>query len=261
MVVLTWANIQRIMAHSETTPSFFTGTAVSIGSFDGPHIGHDVLFNAVTDYCKTSSAFPGIVTFAQPLGGMKNPSVYKGDISTMAQRLEIFEKKGFAFVIVIDFSADFGRMEGQQFLSILKDCCGMKFMAEGKDFRCGYKGAFGRVQIERFALENGICVAFPEPVMYKSSRVSSSLIRESVLSADFSSAAYMLGRPYTLDFSNTGDAFKRRMPQVLPPDGTYDVCAITPGESIRTQLLVEPNNLRLGVPPEKACRVRAVEFL
>jgi riboflavin kinase/FMN adenylyltransferase len=271
MQLFTWAQFERAFSgRTEQSPLFAEGSAVTIGSFDGPHIGHDVLFNAVLDASKSYGYASGVITFTRALGGFKRPADYEGDLSTLEQRLAVFRSRGFDFAAVIDFSTDFGRIEGQDFFHILKKSCGLSFLAEGRDFRCGYRGAFGMKEIAEFSAQNGITAQFPEPVRYRDDRVSSSLIRSCILHRDFSSASVMLGRNYVLDCSrtewsregNTAVAGTEDFIQILPPAGSYDVVAITPGSRIRTRLTAEPHFLRLEVPNENTLPcIRGVEFI
>jgi riboflavin kinase / FMN adenylyltransferase len=271
MQILTWTQIERIFSGDEQRPPFLEkGSAATVGSFDGPHTGHDVLFNAVLGASDLYGYVPGIVTFSQSLGGFKRPESYEGDLSTLEQRLEVLDKKGMSFAVVIDFSIEFGKIEGQDFLSILMKSCGLRFLAEGRDFRCGYGGSFGMKEISEFSVRNGITVQFPEPVMYKKERISSSLIRSCIFRGDFYSAEEMLGRKYTLDCSqavwkqrgNSLSAERQCFLQALPCDGIYDVVVITPDNRIRLRLNVEPHFLRLEVPARNTLsHIRNVEFI
>ena len=215
-----------------------SGTALSIGSFDGPHIGHEALFKAVFRACRPKSGsaplVPGLVTFSRSLRGLKEGESYKGDVVTLGQKLEIFEQKGFAFAVVIDFSPEFGKMQGDLFLSVLVEKCAMRFLAEGTDFRLGYQGAFTDSQIAAYGRAHGFSLAVCEPVVYETVRVSSSRIREAVLEKRFDCAGRMLSRPFSLDC--TGFVWEKRQEeggavftakadsgQLLPPEGSYSV--------------------------------------
>ncbi|MCK9168870.1 MAG: riboflavin biosynthesis protein [Treponema sp.] len=271
MLILTWTQIERIFTEKEQGPDIFSGgSAVTIGSFDGPHMGHEVLFNAVCEASRSNGYAPGVITFTHSVGEFKRPESYEGDLSTLAQRLDVFREKGMAFTVVIDFSAEFSKMKGQDFFYILRKSCGLKFLAEGKDFRCGYRGTFGMKEILDYSVCNGITAQFPEPVLYGSSRISSSLIRSCIIRGDFSSAAKMLGHNYTLDCSETVwkcedsqfTAERHSFLQALPADGTYDVVAILPESRIHLSLSAEPHFLRLEVPYENTLScIKAVEFI
>jgi len=215
------------------------GSAITIGSFDGPHIGHESLFDAVLSKSRSSKGkiASGVVTFSFGLRRFKEGDSYTGDVTTLAGKLEILEEKGFTFALVIDFSEQFSRIEGSEFLSILSEKCGMKFLAEGSDFRCGYKGATNVQTITALAEKIGFDFAVIPPVLFENQRVRSTRIREAVSKADFSSAKKMLGRPFALDCTQVswrkvteGECWiyeaKHNFQQVLPPDGSYTVSVI-----------------------------------
>lgn len=167
MTIFTWEMILQIADGSLPKPKIFmNGSALSIGSFDGPHIGHEKIFQTVMNQGQEFGYSTGVISFRRPLGGYKKPAEYMGDISTLAQRLFSFESMGFDFAVVIDFSHDFCRMEGQVFLSLLKDVCNMKFLAEGRDFHCGHLGATGIAQICAYGAEHDFTVSVVPPVLY-----------------------------------------------------------------------------------------------
>jgi tRNA pseudouridine55 synthase len=207
------------------------GVALSIGSFDGTHIGHDSIFDSLIEH---KDLAPGIVTFRKSTRGLKAGDSYMGDVSTLDQRMEFFMQKGFAFVIVIDFSADFVKIKGETFLSVLNDNCNIRYLAEGEDFRCGYKGACDINCVREFCQAHDIELNVVNYVDYLGKRVSSSRIRQDVLDKEFSAIQIMLRKPFEIDpagfeWQYTQEAgqnylvAKRRGIQVFPPDGLYNV--------------------------------------
>jgi FAD synthase len=188
----------------------------------------------------------GAVTFA----GMDIPL-----ISTVRQRLDFFQKKGFDFAIVIDFSRDFSKMEGREFISFLVNNCGMAFLCEGDDFRCGHKGSCNVREIGRLSRELSFGFAVKESVIYEGRKVSSSRIRDSVREGRFDAAREMLGRPYTLDLRGAEKHFWQRVaggtdgsegiaalnknfPQILPKPGVYAVTVTAKDELSKTAVTV-----------------------
>ncbi|MBP3710739.1 MAG: FAD synthetase family protein [Treponema sp.] len=270
MTVFTWTNIAKIFSGAECLPPLFAnGSAITVGNFDGVHIGHAVLFDMVRAASSVRSLVPGAVTFSQSFGAFKADSAYGGDITTLNQRLELFEKNGMSFAVVIDFSAEFGKIDGSDFLSMLRTCCCMNYIAEGVDFRCGHRGAYGSSNIAQFAQENGIVAEFAAPVLCNGERVSSSLIRALIQRGDFFAAGNMLGRDYALDCAHVPWAqcgsmlscSREHIVQVLPPEGEYAVALVTPETRMRARLYVEPHHLRLEVSSEKTRRVRTIAFI
>lgn len=212
------------------------GTSLTIGSFDGPHIGHDALFASALSK-RADGLVPGVVTFTKSLRALKNPAVYPGDIASLPQKLGVLASEGFRFAIVIDFSPDFARIEGIDFLRSLVELCGMRHLSEGKDFHCGYNGSTDMAMISGFCRDGGFSLSTIDSVLYQGQRVSSSRVRECILGADFASVRFMLERPFALDCTGFEWSESRGGGQVclsarksgiqmLPPDGRYDVVAV-----------------------------------
>ena len=270
MIRFTWEEIESVIAGKRDVPDVFArGTALTVGNFDGPHIGHDSLFALVRAEAEKDGLTPGVVAFKQSLGAFKSEGFYEGDLSTLAQRLSVIEARGMAFAILIDFSDKFGKIEGRSFLSMLVHGCGMKFIAEGWDFRCGYRGAYGMKEIRAFSLESGIVSEFPEPTLYEGERVSSSLIRLRIFEGDIRSAEAMLGRKYVLDCSASVwkkdgcalTAERSAFAQVLPERGTYGVRVIADGYTAGARFTAESHILRLENLQKDVRHIKAVEFI
>ncbi|MGP1459679.1 MAG: hypothetical protein ACTTKL_10280 [Treponema sp.] len=247
------------------------GSALTVGSFDGPHAGHEALFTSVFDAAQKQSLIPGIITFTRPLPSLKNSASYVGDIASLRQRLSGYEKRGFQFVLLIDFSPDFARMTGDSFLHTLVSRFSMKFIAEGQDFRCGYKGAFGKKEIEECAQRFDFQTAFHSAVLHEGERISSSIIRQRIYSGALTGLEDVLGRAYAVDtdhmpFEKDTDGAivydRRRFTQVLPERGVYDVRVNTSLGNLRAQLEAGSKTVRLfGAAFNELPRIRTVEFL
>lgn len=229
MEVLSWSDL------INSNKTFFEeGSALTVGSFDGPHKGHESLFVSVLKEAAIGGYVPGIVTFTQALPGFKHPEDYAGDIATLEQRLSEYEKRGFRFALVIDFDRAFSQIEGENFFKILMEKLNLKCIVEGVDFRCGHMGAFNMERITAFALENGIQSVFLNLVQTEGERVSSSIIRSLVQKGDFAKVNELLERKFELIVINNeqliidNDSTVCEIPrsdfgQVMPVAGTYKV--------------------------------------
>ncbi len=210
----------------------YEGTALTVGGFDGVHLGHQALFSAVL---AQKGFLPGVVTFGISPKARLNPAGFSGAVCTMEQRLQLFREAGFAFVVVIDFSGDFGRMDGVVFLQHLRDRLCMGYLAEGTDFRCGYKGSVNIDSLRVFCQDSGVRLDVVEPVIVEGVRVSSSEIRRSLQDGDFARCRRLLGRNFSLggccfDWTWSGDSLlgtRRRgscgCMQIEPPAECYRV--------------------------------------
>ena len=219
-------------------------TALTVGGFDGPHEGHRALCLSVIQAAKERHLQSAVVTFTRSPRSFKQKADYSGDISSLRLRLKVFEQWGFSFAVVIDFSIDFSKIKGIDFLRILAERCGMCFFSVGETFRCGYQNDVGKEEIAAFAAENGIEFVPLQSMEQDAQCISSSAVRKAVVLGDLERAKLLLGRPFEIDCmqfcQNTGDggivltdgkalpddsgALKKNV-QLLPPCGTYRVSA------------------------------------
>ncbi len=224
MKLFTWNDILAIL-NGESSAEF-PKTGISTGCFDGLHKGHRKLLCALIDACRAKGLSAGVVTFARPLPGIKHSGDYMGDLTTLDQRLKLFEELGLDFAIVVDFDDSFASMMGADYLNILLNVCNMELLAEGIDFRCGFKGATDAQAIRYWAGQNGVETIFVDPVYFREGtdeeeRISSSYIRKMLSRGFFTTAQELLERPYELDIASFRRSQTEKLPQLLPPDGLY----------------------------------------
>ncbi len=250
MKIFTWTDILESLNSGKEIIFFDKGTGISTGSFDGFHQGHRVLIKSLVEACKKDSLIPGLVTFLRPLPSLKHSNDYQGDLSTLNQRIKIMEELGVQFVIIVDFDDSFASMLGADYLNLLVNVCNMKLIAEGIDFRCGYKGATDSQAIRYFAETNNLKSIFVDPIYYRQGtdeeeRVSSSYIRQMVTKGFFATVQELLERDYELDLtqvecdsaSKSGELLlnKNKLIQVLPPEGVYH-CKNQDDEDVRVEI-------------------------
>ncbi len=244
-------------------PFFTPGSAISIGSFDGPHRGHETLFSSVLSAAERRSLEPGILTFTRALPAIKHPCDYAGDISVSEDRLLILEELGFSFVVLVDFDLNFRMLDGREFFMVLLEKLNLKFMAEGSDFHCGHGGRFGVDEILAFSSENGIEFSVMDLVLTEGRRVSSSFVRLLLREGRIFEANSLLYRPYSLHVGVSSksmtDSFKierRSLRQAAPLFGSFNVLA---DGTIRGTLHADSDFL-LELE-KKTCRVESLAFI
>lgn len=268
MILYSWKDIQNSVSKEESPLELLAGSGISIGSFDGLHLGHRKILSALVELCAKESVLPGVVTFSRPLPLYKHSSDYAGDISTLNQRLSVMEGLGVKFAIVLDFTDEVSKIAGHDFLTILKNVCNMRVLCEGEDFRCGYKGATDMTAIKYWSEQNDVKTLFVPQVLYKpgtdeEERISSSYIRTMIQKGFFSTVNELLSRPYELDFSNiniekTDKALRAKKSgflQVLPPLGVYRTKSHD-GIPVRLEITKE----EISLIPEEPCELPLIRF-
>ncbi len=264
MTIFSWDEIR------DRENPLFPASALTIGGFDGPHRGHDTLFRSVLAQESLAGLIPGIITFSRSPRAFPElkSGEFGGDVSTLMLRLMSFRHKGFAFVVVLDFSQEFSKLNGELFLNMLTRICAMRYIAAGPDFRCGYRLDMGARELLEFAAAQGVRAEILDACLADGKRVSSSSIRRAVLEGDLRQAEKLLGSPFRLDCSafvpsdtpGTAAAEKEALTQVVPPDGEYPVIAVGEDGS-RREALIRIGNGKLALVSSPGRRIQMAEFI
>ena len=176
-------------------------TIITLGKFDGNHIGHRSLFDMAKKIKSESSTPLSTVVFTFD----KNPKTLMGSeetesLYTSAERLRLEETEGLDFVYIWPFTKESMAMEPEDFVrEVLWEDLGVKHIVVGEDFRFG-KDRKGDVSLLK-SLEGKFSfqVHALSKVTYKGSPVSSTRIKEEILKGNLEDANYMLGSPFSIE--------------------------------------------------------------
>ena len=213
--------------------------AMTIGVFDGVHLGHRSLIGKIV----IRGPNPTVVTFRENpkkvAAASGNTAAFEGDLYSLRQKLLVFESLGVSRVILIDFSPEFSKLKGLEFLDLLEERAKVAFLAIGCNFRCGFRQDADAVFIKEINGRRGIPTELVQPVTLQSEPVSSSRLRSAVISGGLELAASLAGRNFCLDLSDIkpvssgSDERKfvydlRSVQRIAPAAGSYSV-VINPG--------------------------------
>ncbi|MDR2096573.1 MAG: FAD synthetase family protein [Treponema sp.] len=190
MLVLDWAEFAGPPSDRRGKPS-----AMTIGVFDGVHRGHQALIRKVVE----RGPFPTVITFRQNPKSILNAESYEGDILSPVQKLECLEALGVERAILIDFSGNFSKLKGREFIDTLKNRGNLVFLAIGRNFRCGYKLDTDAACIQAIGEAGGIAIEVIPPLGEGHGPVSSTRIRSAILKGNMEEASCLLGRNVVLD--------------------------------------------------------------
>jgi len=174
-------------------------SALTIGCFDGIHLGHQHVLKRVAARARESGLLPGVVTFdPHPLRVLR-PAEAPPLIATLEQRLDGFASLGIAAALVLKFDAELARVSAEEFLrGILVEHLGMAAILVGPHFRFGHKQVGNVDMLEDEASRYGYTVELMLPVQLDGEIVSSTAIRSAVMEGRVAEAARLLGRPFSL---------------------------------------------------------------
>lgn len=172
-------------------------SAVSIGNFDGFHLGHARIINNLKEAAQKRILKSVILTFSpHPKLLFKKVSAF---IHTDTQRRSILESQGIDRVLFIDFREVSGLSPDQFVRDFLIEKCKMQYLVVGDNFRFG-KSREGDIKtLRNMSGKFGFSILVVKPVYLDGVRVSSSLIRTKLMTGEIEFANKMLGRPYFID--------------------------------------------------------------
>jgi riboflavin kinase/FMN adenylyltransferase len=227
----------------------------ALGVFDGLHKGHCALLDTILR--APDAELRCALTFIRNPKAVLRPEYHTGELFTLEQKLEALDAYGMEVCILIDFSENFSKLSGVDFLSLLLGGADFSLLAVGRDFRCGYKLDTDSSLIRGFASERNVRTEIVEPFEYRGHVVSSSRIRRDISEGRMELAWEMLGRPYELDLrmlpsiSREGrrEFNRAAFDQVLPPRGAYRVEAV--GEGGEAELEIGEARVILRCPQGK----------
>jgi len=201
--------------------------ALTIGVFDGIHIGHQRLLAEVVH--NNMAALPVVCTFRRNPGEVLGTKPLPGSILSHRQKVLKFEHLGVLELVLIDFSPEIGKLAGEEFLAVLERSFVLRKLVIGYNFRMG-RGRKTGIQelVSRFSPSETELAVIPA-AHYQDMAVSSSRIREAIQQARFEETREMLNEPYCLDLvgaevqrsGRRAELARRRIDQVLPQAGTY----------------------------------------
>jgi riboflavin kinase/FMN adenylyltransferase len=221
------------------------GAAITIGNFDGVHLGHREILRRVVERARAENLLATVVTFdPHPLRVLR-PDEAPLLLLTLEQRLAEIERLGIDAVLVLRFDAELARLSPQEFVEqIVVGTLRTKAMLLGENFRFGHRGAGDVVLLREFGREFGFEVECIDPVVCRGEIVSSSTIRRAVCEGRLIDAGRFLGRPYSLvgevvSGSGLGRKFVvptlnlRTAQELLPRMGVYATEVLVDGRKFR----------------------------
>jgi riboflavin kinase / FMN adenylyltransferase len=211
------------------------GTVVTVGTFDGVHLGHMAVLREIAARARSAGRKSVLVTFEPHPLEVVNPQAAPLLLTSGPERREVLALTGLDYVVFLRFDRRLADYTPEQFVrEVLIGRCGMRELVIGHDHGFG-RGRSGDVEtLRRLGATDGFAVDVVGLVELGGHAVSSTAIRRAVAGGDLRTAARLLGRPYTLSGRvirgegrgrtlgtptiNVGDYPDRKL---LPPDGVY----------------------------------------
>jgi riboflavin kinase / FMN adenylyltransferase len=233
------------------------GTVLTIGNFDGVHLGHQKILHDVVERAAATGErsdsraaqrqlLPAVLTFYPHPARVLRPQQAPSLLETLPQRLADFAAMGIGAALVLQFDAALAQASAEDFVKkYLVESMRARAVLVGASFRFGHK-QLGDVELLReLGLRWGFEVVIVTPVIDAGEVVSSTAIREAVRGGRVEDARRMLGRPFALVGEirpGTGQGRKLVVPtlnlttehETLPKTGVYISETVLPRGTYRS---------------------------
>jgi riboflavin kinase/FMN adenylyltransferase len=174
-------------------------SVVSVGNFDGVHLGHQLVLKSMVDRARELSAQSAVVTFDPHPSHVLHSSRRTPLITPLPQKLDLLAAAGIDITLVLQFDEDLRRWSAREFAErVLRDALHTVEVHEGETFRFGYGAAADITGLSDLGRECGFTVRAYEPRIIDGAPVSSSRIRALIAAGDIADANALLGRNFSI---------------------------------------------------------------
>ncbi len=235
----------RVCRTLEEVPAGFGPSALTVGNFDGVHLGHAQILREVAGLARANRWTAAALTFDPHPTRIVAPDRAPRLLTTLDARLALFEQSGLDAAVILPFTRQVASLSPEDFVKqVLVDKLGARAVVVGGNFRFG-RGHAGDVRaLEEFGRRYGFEVRVIKPVPLRGEIISSTLLRTLISEGRVGRAAHMLGRPFAIEgrvVRGHGVGARQTVPtlnlapdtEVLPARGVYSTCTLDPDSGRR----------------------------
>ncbi len=179
-------------------PSDLPPSILTVGVFDGIHIGHQEILKKIVSRSRTTSSTAGLLTFSPHPRKIIASEDAPPSLQTTKQKTEMLGNAGIDLLIRISFTRRLSLYTPEKFLEKILFHPQIKEIYVGSNFRFGHRRTGNFELLKGMGDTHGIHVGMIKRIKLNGHRVSSTLIRKAVRDGDLRSATHMLGRPYQI---------------------------------------------------------------
>ena len=252
--MITWTSVDQI------DPDF-PATAVTIGKFDGVHLGHQALLADLVEVSEEHGIASVVLTFDRHPDALLNPKAVKPAITGPIQKQYLLREAGVDAILTLAFDEALAALSPEEFVKqVLVDGLKARWVLVGEDFRFGAEGAGDGETIRELGAKYGFRVTVVPPVVVDGEVVSTTLVRDYLDRGNIAKTTELLGRPHlttgvvehglkigrTIGFPTAN--MSRDAEGYLPVDGVYAGWLYADDERYPAALSVGINETFQAVP-------------
>ena len=175
------------------------GTALTIGNFDGVHLGHQHLISFLIKRAAAAGLQPGAVTLYPDPVRVLRPQEPMQYLTSLEERLELLRKLGLALVVPLTFTSELAETAPRAFVRVMREELDLRLLIMGPDNAFGRNREGSPDAMADLGRELGFeAVVMPAPLASDQVTVSSTAIRKALADGDLPAVEALLGRRYSL---------------------------------------------------------------
>ena len=226
-------------------PAALRGGVLTIGNFDGVHLGHQTLLAEAARQGRPAVA----VTFDPHVSHVLRPDRVEPPLTTLEERISLLYEFGVDHVLILRTTLALLQLSAREFFEqILIERLAVKAMVEGFNFAFG-RGREGTTEVlQRLCDERSVPLTLIPPCEVDGQPVSSTRVRADVLAGAVDVVQQLLGRPYRIT-GVVGTGQKRGQTLGFPTANLHDVQTLVPGNgvyAVRATILPSPTGSEVG---------------
>ena len=173
--------------------------ALTIGNFDGVHIGHKAMLTRLVDAARQRGMPSTVMTFEPQPQEFFAPDQAPARLTSLREKLELLDAEGIDIVFVCRFDYAMAQMPADRFVErIVYAALGTRWLQVGDDFRFGARRGGNFDLLASLAPKYGYEIERTGSIMLEGTRVSSTVVRARLDAGDLEGARRLLGRRYTI---------------------------------------------------------------
>ena len=219
-----------------------TESVITIGVFDGVHLGHQHLINNLKDHAKILQYSSGVITFKNHPASIINPNFKPDFVTTLEHRISLLRSTEIDFVCPITFNDEVASLRAGDFIKLLQEHLGMKMLVVGPDFQMGKDREANVNELYNLGSRLGFELEVVEVEQRNGISVRSTELRKLLSQGNIETVSLMLGRPFSIT-GKVVEGFKRgreigfptanlesEIGIAVPKNGIYSTIAIVSGK-------------------------------
>ncbi len=252
--------------------SSLKGAWITIGSFDGIHLGHQKIIKNLIEGAKRMDVPSIVITF------FPHPAAYIKNITdpyyltSPEEKDQILSKLGVNSILTVHFNHSISLLSPRDFINTLHRQLKFSCLLVGYDFRLGADQEGDLKRLEYLGNKMGFCVRAIAPIQHQSKPISSSIIRAALKNGDLSTANAILGYPYSIEGTVVhGDGRGKHIgiptanlsvweKKLLPSEGVYSAFALINRKRFPSVVSIGFRPTFYEIPEQQTVEVHILNF-